>query len=190
MANVQLEFQASAGEADPQSRPLLVLGQLHNLHRLPWAQLRGKLQPRVTEEVRPGRGGSAVSPSPSSSPPRPEAAAPAQGSGGGEGGGGGDKRGPGTAFPPHPHPPPPRGPSRRPRLPAPAPSGLVVRGRRGLARPAAACAAPGLLRRGGPAGREGACRPRLRGAGLEAQSRRVLPRETPSEWPPKGKIKG
>lgn len=89
MANVQLEFQASAGEADPQSRPLLVLGQLHNLHRLPWAQLRGKLQPRVTEEVRPGRGGSAVSPSPSSSPPRPEAAAPAQGSGGGEGGGGG-----------------------------------------------------------------------------------------------------
>lgn len=56
MANVQLEFQASAGEADPQSRPLLVLGQLHNLHRLPWAQLRGKLQPRVTEEVRPRRG--------------------------------------------------------------------------------------------------------------------------------------
>lgn len=190
MANVQLEFQASAGEADPQSRPLLVLGQLHNLHRLPWAQLRGKLQPRVTEEVRPGRGGSAVSPSPSSSPPRPEAAAPAQGSGGGEGGGGGEiSAAPAPPFPP-PHPPPPRGPSRRPRLPAPAPSGLVVRGRRGLARPAAACAAPGLLRRGGPAGREGACRPRLRGAGLEAQSRRVLPRETPSEWPPKGKIKG
>ncbi|XP_030389160.1 probable aminopeptidase NPEPL1 isoform X1 [Gopherus evgoodei] len=51
MANVQLEFQASAGEADPQSRPLLVLGQLHNLHRLPWAQLRGKLQPRVSEEI-------------------------------------------------------------------------------------------------------------------------------------------
>ncbi|XP_055578467.1 probable aminopeptidase NPEPL1 isoform X2 [Falco biarmicus] len=51
MANVQLQFQASAGEADPQSRPLLVLGQLHNLHRLPWAQLRGKLQPRVTEEI-------------------------------------------------------------------------------------------------------------------------------------------
>ncbi|RMB95860.1 hypothetical protein DUI87_27974 [Hirundo rustica rustica] len=51
MANVQLEFQANAGEGDPQSRPLLVLGQLHNLHRLPWAQLRGKLQPRVTEEI-------------------------------------------------------------------------------------------------------------------------------------------
>ncbi|KAJ6665679.1 hypothetical protein lerEdw1_002049 [Lerista edwardsae] len=51
MANVQLEFQASAGEADPQSRPVLVLGQLQNLHRLPWAHLRGKLQPRVTEEI-------------------------------------------------------------------------------------------------------------------------------------------
>uniref|UniRef100_A0A8D0C0Z5 Aminopeptidase like 1 n=1 Tax=Salvator merianae TaxID=96440 RepID=A0A8D0C0Z5_SALMN len=51
MANVQLEFQASAGEADPQSRPLLVLGQLQNLHRLPWTHLRGKLQPRVTEEI-------------------------------------------------------------------------------------------------------------------------------------------
>ncbi|KAF7248882.1 putative aminopeptidase NPEPL1 [Varanus komodoensis] len=51
MANVQLEFQASAGESDPQSRPLLVLGQLQNLHRLPWAQLRSKLQPRVTEEI-------------------------------------------------------------------------------------------------------------------------------------------
>ncbi|XP_061447633.1 vomeronasal type-2 receptor 26-like [Rhineura floridana] len=50
MANVQLEFQASAGEADPQSHPLLVLGQLQNFHQLPWAQLRSKLQPRVTEE--------------------------------------------------------------------------------------------------------------------------------------------
>lgn len=53
MANVQLEFQASAGEADPHSRPLLVLGQLQNLHRLHWSQLQGKLQPRVTEEVKP-----------------------------------------------------------------------------------------------------------------------------------------
>ncbi|KAL8179552.1 UNVERIFIED_CONTAM: putative aminopeptidase npepl1 [Gekko kuhli] len=51
MANVQLEFQASAGEADPQSRPLLVLGQLQNLHRLHWSQLQGKLQPRVSEET-------------------------------------------------------------------------------------------------------------------------------------------
>ncbi|OCT62470.1 hypothetical protein XELAEV_18043552mg [Xenopus laevis] len=51
MANVRLEFKASAGDADPQTRPLLVLGQLHNLQRVPWAELKGKLHPRVTEEI-------------------------------------------------------------------------------------------------------------------------------------------
>ncbi|XP_045385530.1 probable aminopeptidase NPEPL1 isoform X2 [Lemur catta] len=51
MANVGLQFQASAGDADPQSRPLLLLGQLHHLLRVPWSHVRGKLQPRVTEEL-------------------------------------------------------------------------------------------------------------------------------------------
>ncbi|XP_027802232.1 probable aminopeptidase NPEPL1 isoform X2 [Marmota flaviventris] len=51
MASVGLQFQASAGDADPQSRPLLLLGQLHHLHRVPWSHVRGKLQPRVTEEL-------------------------------------------------------------------------------------------------------------------------------------------
>ncbi|KAJ8779076.1 hypothetical protein J1605_012927 [Eschrichtius robustus] len=51
MANVGLQFQASAGDADPQSRPLLLLGQLHHLHRVPWSHVRGKLLPRVTEEL-------------------------------------------------------------------------------------------------------------------------------------------
>lgn len=51
MANVRLEFKASAGDGDPQTRPILILGQLPNLQRLPWAEVRGKLQPRVTEEV-------------------------------------------------------------------------------------------------------------------------------------------
>ncbi|KAM9248801.1 putative aminopeptidase NPEPL1 isoform 1-T1 [Dugong dugon] len=51
MANVGLQFQASAGDADPQSRPLLLLGQLPHLHRVPWSHVRGKLQPRVTEEL-------------------------------------------------------------------------------------------------------------------------------------------
>ncbi|XP_048205620.1 probable aminopeptidase NPEPL1 isoform X2 [Perognathus longimembris pacificus] len=51
MANVGLQFQASAGDADPQSRPLLLLGRLHHLHRVPWSHVRGKLQPRVTEEL-------------------------------------------------------------------------------------------------------------------------------------------
>ncbi|XP_068118258.1 probable aminopeptidase NPEPL1 [Hyperolius riggenbachi] len=51
MAGVRLEFAASAGDGDPQSRPLLILGQLNNLLRLVWNDVRGKLQPRVTEEV-------------------------------------------------------------------------------------------------------------------------------------------
>ncbi|XP_053429642.1 probable aminopeptidase NPEPL1 isoform X1 [Nycticebus coucang] len=51
MASVGLQFQASAGDADPQSRPLLLLGQLHHLLRVPWSHVRGKLQPRVTEEL-------------------------------------------------------------------------------------------------------------------------------------------
>ncbi|XP_069809173.1 probable aminopeptidase NPEPL1 [Dendropsophus ebraccatus] len=51
MANVRLEFKSSAGDADPQSRPVLILGQLPNLHRVLWSDVRGKLQPRVTEEV-------------------------------------------------------------------------------------------------------------------------------------------
>ncbi|XP_049724902.1 probable aminopeptidase NPEPL1 isoform X2 [Elephas maximus indicus] len=51
MANVGLQFLASAGDADPQSRPLLLLGQLPHLHRVPWSHVRGKLQPRVTEEL-------------------------------------------------------------------------------------------------------------------------------------------
>ncbi|XP_059118013.1 probable aminopeptidase NPEPL1 isoform X2 [Peromyscus eremicus] len=51
MASVGLQFQASAGDADPQNRPLLLLGQLQHLHRVPWSHVRGKLQPRVTEEL-------------------------------------------------------------------------------------------------------------------------------------------
>lgn len=75
MANVGLQFQASAGDADPQSRPLLLLGQLHHLHRVPWSHVRGKLQPRVTEEVSgPRRPPRAAPPRPPG--PRPPARAP------------------------------------------------------------------------------------------------------------------
>ncbi|KAG9474476.1 probable aminopeptidase NPEPL1 [Eleutherodactylus coqui] len=51
MANVRLEFTVSAGDADPQSRPVLILGQLPNLQRALWSDVKGKLQSRVTEEV-------------------------------------------------------------------------------------------------------------------------------------------
>lgn len=68
MANVRLEFKASAGDGDPQTRPILILGQLPNLQRLPWAEVRGKLQPRVTEEVWKG-GLSSLTPNPTDSCP-------------------------------------------------------------------------------------------------------------------------
>ncbi|XP_061432092.1 probable aminopeptidase NPEPL1 [Lethenteron reissneri] len=51
MAGVSLEFVASAGASDPQERPVVFLGQLQNLQKLAWAQIRGKLEPRVPEET-------------------------------------------------------------------------------------------------------------------------------------------
>uniref|UniRef100_UPI00398EF5D7 probable aminopeptidase NPEPL1 n=1 Tax=Pristiophorus japonicus TaxID=55135 RepID=UPI00398EF5D7 len=46
-----LAFAASAGDADPRRRPVLLVGQLANLQRLAWSQVKGKLEPRVTQEV-------------------------------------------------------------------------------------------------------------------------------------------
>ena len=51
MANVALEFKASAGDSEPQNRPILIIGQLGNLQQLNWTQVKGKLQPAVTKEV-------------------------------------------------------------------------------------------------------------------------------------------
>ncbi|XP_048111647.1 LOW QUALITY PROTEIN: probable aminopeptidase NPEPL1 [Alosa alosa] len=51
MANVVLEFKASAGDSEPQNRPVLIVGQLGNLQQLNWTQVKGKLQPVVTKEV-------------------------------------------------------------------------------------------------------------------------------------------
>ncbi|XP_062401194.1 probable aminopeptidase NPEPL1 [Sardina pilchardus] len=51
MANVVLEFKASAGDSEPQNRPVLIVGQLSNLQQLNWTQVKGKLQPAVTKEV-------------------------------------------------------------------------------------------------------------------------------------------
>ncbi|KAM4692243.1 putative aminopeptidase NPEPL1 [Rhinophrynus dorsalis] len=68
MANVRLEFRASAGDSDPQTRPLLVLGQLHNLQQVAWGEVKGKLHPRVTEETWQGAL-SSLSPNPTDSCP-------------------------------------------------------------------------------------------------------------------------
>ncbi|MGH0187675.1 UNVERIFIED_CONTAM: hypothetical protein FKN15_025898 [Acipenser sinensis] len=51
MANISLEFRANAGDSEPQSRLVLILGQLPNLQRVTWAQVKGKLQPAVSEEI-------------------------------------------------------------------------------------------------------------------------------------------
>ncbi|KAG9259421.1 probable aminopeptidase NPEPL1 [Astyanax mexicanus] len=51
MANVVLEFKASAGDSEPQTRPVLVVGQLSNLQQISWTQVKGKLQPAVSKEI-------------------------------------------------------------------------------------------------------------------------------------------
>lgn len=51
MANVVLEFKASAGDSEPQSRPVLIIGQQNNLQQVTWSQIKGKLQPVVSKEV-------------------------------------------------------------------------------------------------------------------------------------------
>uniref|UniRef100_A0A668A797 Aminopeptidase like 1 n=1 Tax=Myripristis murdjan TaxID=586833 RepID=A0A668A797_9TELE len=51
MANVVLEFTASAGDSEPQSRPVLIIGQQTSLQQVNWSQIKGKLQPVVSKEV-------------------------------------------------------------------------------------------------------------------------------------------
>lgn len=53
MANVVLEFNASAGDSEPQNRPVLIVGQQNNLQQVNWSQIKGKLQPAVSKEVKP-----------------------------------------------------------------------------------------------------------------------------------------
>uniref|UniRef100_A0A8C7VP43 Aminopeptidase like 1 n=1 Tax=Oncorhynchus mykiss TaxID=8022 RepID=A0A8C7VP43_ONCMY len=45
VANVVLEFKVSAGDSEPQNRPVLILGQLNNLQQATWTQVMRKLQP-------------------------------------------------------------------------------------------------------------------------------------------------
>uniref|UniRef100_A0A8C7QFG7 Aminopeptidase like 1 n=1 Tax=Oncorhynchus mykiss TaxID=8022 RepID=A0A8C7QFG7_ONCMY len=50
VANVVLEFKVSAGDSEPQNRPVLILGQLNNLQQATWTQVMRKLQP-VTSQL-------------------------------------------------------------------------------------------------------------------------------------------
>ncbi|KAG8007919.1 putative aminopeptidase NPEPL1 [Nibea albiflora] len=51
MANVVLEFKASAGDSEPQTRPVLIIGQQASLQQVSWSGVKGKLQPAVSKEV-------------------------------------------------------------------------------------------------------------------------------------------
>lgn len=51
MANVVLEFTASAGDSEPQNRPVLIIGQQAALQQVNWNQIKGKLEPVVSKEV-------------------------------------------------------------------------------------------------------------------------------------------
>lgn len=51
MASVVLEFKPSAGDSEPQNRPVLIIGQLVNLQKVGWNQIKGKLHPGVSKEV-------------------------------------------------------------------------------------------------------------------------------------------
>ncbi|XP_066521145.1 probable aminopeptidase NPEPL1 [Hoplias malabaricus] len=51
MAGVFLEFTAAAGDSEPQNRPVLIIGQINNLHTLHWGQIKHALQPAVSKEL-------------------------------------------------------------------------------------------------------------------------------------------
>ena len=47
-----LDFQASCGDSEPPSRPVLILGGQSNLQSpAVWSQVKGKLEPHVSKEV-------------------------------------------------------------------------------------------------------------------------------------------
>ena len=51
MTNVNLKFSASLAASDPASNPVLIVGQLKNLTRLTYEDVRIKLEKRVSEDV-------------------------------------------------------------------------------------------------------------------------------------------
>jgi len=51
MAKVKLHFSSTLTRSDPLENPVIIIGQLKNLNRLSFNDVRVKLEPRVTEEV-------------------------------------------------------------------------------------------------------------------------------------------
>ncbi|GBP81693.1 Probable aminopeptidase NPEPL1, partial [Eumeta japonica] len=50
-ASVTLKFRWGLTPSDPEQQPVLVVGQTSHLNAISWADIRNKLEPRVTEEV-------------------------------------------------------------------------------------------------------------------------------------------
>ncbi|KAI5108926.1 putative aminopeptidase NPEPL1, partial [Silurus meridionalis] len=51
MANVVLEFKASVSDFEPQSCPVLIIGQLGYLQQINWTQVKGKLLPVIWQSA-------------------------------------------------------------------------------------------------------------------------------------------
>ena len=51
MTNVNLKFSSTLAPSDPSLNPVLIVGQLKNLTRLTFEDVKVKLQNRVSEEV-------------------------------------------------------------------------------------------------------------------------------------------
>ncbi|CAH1779273.1 unnamed protein product, partial [Owenia fusiformis] len=51
MANTKIAFSASLTTSDPNVRPVVIIGQVKHLLKVPFEKVKCKLQPRVTEEV-------------------------------------------------------------------------------------------------------------------------------------------
>ncbi|CAH1268766.1 NPEPL1 [Branchiostoma lanceolatum] len=51
MATTDVQFSSVSTKADPNERPVVIVGQVPNLKKVDWDSVRGKLHPRVTAET-------------------------------------------------------------------------------------------------------------------------------------------
>ncbi|XP_069676729.1 probable aminopeptidase NPEPL1 isoform X1 [Periplaneta americana] len=51
MSSTKLQFMGSLTKTDPQSHPVVIIGQVKNLAKVKFSDIKVKLEPRVTEEV-------------------------------------------------------------------------------------------------------------------------------------------
>jgi hypothetical protein len=51
MPSAKLQFMGSLTQTDPHVHPVLIIGQVKNLAKIKFSDIKVKLEPRVTEEV-------------------------------------------------------------------------------------------------------------------------------------------